>query len=149
MTPRFDPSGLVTFLHWYVEYLDRDFSAALEIVAASDREYVEFQEVLFPKTLLMGFSYEALGEADLARATADSARRGLAARLRERPEDPRLHTALSYTHAVLGNRDAAVRAAQQAVELMPISKDAMEGPEYVWNLAIIYAAFGEVDAAVE
>ena len=147
--PGFDPSGLVTFLHWYVEYLDRDFSAALEIVAASEREYVEFQEVLFPKTLLMGFSYEALGEADLARATADSARRGLAARLRERPEDPRLHTALSYTHAVLGNRDAAVRAAQQAVELMPISKDAMEGPEYVWNLAIIYAAFGEVDAAVE
>ena len=32
---------------------------------------------------------------------------------------------------------------------MPISKDAVDGPGFVRNLAAIYARFGEVDAAVE
>ena len=56
---------------------------------------------------------------------------------------------MSQAHAILGNRDEAVRSAQRAVELLPISRDAMEGPAYVVNLAETYASFGEVEAAVE
>ena len=69
--------------------------------------------------------------------------------LGERPDDPRLHASLSGAHALLGQKEEAIRAAQRAVELMPISNDAVDGPGFVRNLAAIYARFGEVDAAVE
>jgi hypothetical protein len=90
-----------------------------------------------------------MGETDRAQAAADSARRGLEARLRERPDDPQLHSALSGAHALLGNEEEAIREAQRAVELLPISRDAVDGPGYVRNLGNMYARFGEADAAVE
>ena len=154
--PGFDPWGLVTALRMYVEYFDRDYAAALEVLSHSELEYFEWPGPggsgsggTAPRTLYTGLCHAAMGETARAQAAADSARRDLEARLRERPDDPRLHMALSLTHAVLGNRDEAVRDAQEAVELMPISEDAMAGPDYVRNLATIYAWFGEVDAAVE
>ncbi|UCC84482.1 MAG: tetratricopeptide repeat protein, partial [Gemmatimonadota bacterium] len=80
---------------------------------------------------------------------ADSARRDLEARLRQWPDDPRLHLSLGWAHAYLGHKEEAIRTAERAVALMPISQDAVLGPAFVINLAIIYAWFGEVDAAVE
>jgi TolB-like protein len=152
----FDPRGVVTVLRAYADYLDRDYAAALEVLSRSELEYFEFpgpggsvQGASAPRTLLMGLCYAALGETDRARAAADSARRDLEARLGERPDDPRLHGSLSQAHAVLGQREEAIRAAQRAVELLPIAKDAIAGPDYVSNLAATYAWFGEVDAAVE
>ncbi len=154
--PGVDPWGIVTYLRWYVEYVDREYTAALEVLSRSGFDYIEFEMSggsgsggSAPRTLFVAMCYARMGEAQLARAAADSARRDLETRLRERPEDPRLHQSLSRAHAVLGHRDEAVRAAQRAVELLPMSEDAENGPHYVLNLANTYARFGEVNAAVE
>jgi TolB-like protein/Flp pilus assembly protein TadD len=147
--PGFDPWGMVTVVRGYVEYLDRDYAAALEVVSESELEYFEAPGVLESITFWRGICYEGLGETERARAAADSTRRDLEARLDERREDPELHRALSMAHALLGHRDEAIRAAQRAIELRPISEDAVDGPDYVLNLATVYAWFGEVDAAVE
>jgi serine/threonine-protein kinase len=151
-----DPWGLVTTLRWYVEYFDREYPAALEVLSRSGFDYIEYEAaggsgsgVSAPRTLWMGMSYAGMGEAQLARPAADSARRELERRLRERPDDPRLHFSLSQAHALLDQREEAVRAAQRAVELVPLSEDAENGPNYVLNLANIHAWFGEVGAAVE
>jgi tetratricopeptide (TPR) repeat protein len=90
-----------------------------------------------------------MGQTERARAAGDSAHRDLEAWLRERPDDPLLHQSLSSAFALLGQKEEAIRAAQRAVELMPISEDAVDGPGFVRNLASIYARFGEVEAAVE
>jgi serine/threonine-protein kinase len=154
--PGVDPWGLVTFLHWYVECLDREYAASLEVLSRGGFDYIEFEGPggagsgsSAPRTLLMGLSYAGMGEAQLARAAADSARRDLETRLRERPDDPRLHVSLSQAHALLDQREEAVRAAQRAMELVPMSEDAQNGPFYVLNLANIHAWSGEVAAAVE
>jgi hypothetical protein len=52
-------------------------------------------------------------------------------------------------HAALGEKEAAIRAGARAVELEPISKDAVNGPVFVGHLAIIYAWTGEKDLALE
>jgi TolB-like protein/Flp pilus assembly protein TadD len=152
--PGFDPWGLVTVLRWYVEYYDRDYAAALEGLSHSELEYFEwgssgFAQFFVPRTLYMGLCYVALGQIDLAHAAADSARRDLEARLREQPDDPRMRSSLSLAHALLGNKEEAIREGQRAVELEPISKDAVDGTYYVLNLGYTYARFGDVDAAVE
>ena len=136
-------------MRWSVEFLDRDYAAALEDLSHSEREYFESQGGVAPKTLLMGACFAGMGETDRARAAGDSARRDLEARLGERPDDPQLHQALSLAHALRGQKEEAIQAAQRAVELMPISVDAVDGPGFVRTLAAIHARFGEVDAAVE
>ena len=51
--------------------------------------------------------------------------------------------------AGLGNRQLAIEEGQKAVELRPISRDALEGPEYVEKLAKAYALLGENELALE
>ena len=51
--------------------------------------------------------------------------------------------------AGLGRKEEAISEARCAVEMMPIAKDAVEGPIWVANLALVYAWTGERDRALE
>ncbi len=66
-----------------------------------------------------------------------------------RREDPRLHSALGKGHALLGNKEEAIRHARQAVELWPIQKDAVDGCSFEVYLAEIYSLTGEAELAIE
>jgi serine/threonine protein kinase/tetratricopeptide (TPR) repeat protein len=59
------------------------------------------------------------------------------------------YSALSFVYAYLGRKEDAIRAAEWAVQLLPISKDAFQGPDYVQRLAEIYAIVGEYEAAID
>jgi serine/threonine-protein kinase len=56
---------------------------------------------------------------------------------------------LGIADAVLGNKENAIREGRRAIELMPISKSAIEGPLLVQYLALIYAWTDEKDLACE
>jgi serine/threonine-protein kinase len=84
----------------------------------------------------------------LERAYADSGRRVWEAQEKDRPDDPGPHNALGFIYAQLGRKVEAIREGQRAVELLPVSKDALLGPKVVDNLAQIYMIVGEPDAAI-
>ena len=65
------------------------------------------------------------------------------------PHDPNVASALGRALALDGEKQAAIREGQRAVELMPISKDAMDGTTHVKHLAEIFAIVGENDAALD
>jgi tetratricopeptide (TPR) repeat protein len=56
---------------------------------------------------------------------------------------------LAVVDALLGQKEAAVAEAKRTVEMLPISKDALEGPGIVMNLAVVYAWTDEFDRAFE
>ena len=56
---------------------------------------------------------------------------------------------LGMADAALGHKDEAIREGRRAVELMPVSKDAIRGPLLIQYLAVIYAWTGEKDLALE
>ena len=56
---------------------------------------------------------------------------------------------LGMADAALGHKDDAIREGRRAVELLPMTKDAIIGPLLVRNLALIYAWTGEKDLAFE
>ena len=50
--------------------------------------------------------------------------------------------------ALLGQKEAALRDARKAVELLPESVDAFMGPSFTANLAAVYAWNGDKDRAI-
>ncbi len=102
--------------------------------------------------------YYLLGERDLQRAYADSVRLRGEARLRAVPEEYRTvpyrtvlspHVDLSLANALLGNQEAAVAGAEAAVELLPVSVDAIRGLDALINLARVYTILGYEEEAIE
>src|SRR5438552_1102035 len=97
------------------------------------------------------------GEGLLARSMHDHARARTAftaARLEQEQimrtqEDYRALCVLGLIDAALGNKEAALQEGRRAVELLPITKDAMDGAALAVNLAQIYAWAGENDLAIE
>jgi serine/threonine-protein kinase len=84
-----------------------------------------------------------------ARVYLDSARVMLETQAARHPDDPGFHARLGSTYAELGRHVEALREAEKAVSLRPISQDAVNGALYRWNLARILAKAGQVDAAIE
>jgi TolB-like protein/cytochrome c-type biogenesis protein CcmH/NrfG len=56
---------------------------------------------------------------------------------------------LGVIDAALGRKQDAIREGRRGCELLPISRDAIDGAAYAVNLALIYAWTGEKDLAIE
>ncbi|NQT64386.1 MAG: hypothetical protein HQ556_15600 [Candidatus Marinimicrobia bacterium] len=48
-----------------------------------------------------------------------------------------------------GNKAKAIDAGKRAIELEPVSKDALNGPDHHFRLAIIYNFVGETELAID
>jgi TolB-like protein/Tfp pilus assembly protein PilF len=70
------------------------------------------------------------------------------AELLVQPSNAKLWAALSRMEALLGQKEAALRDARQAVELLPESVDAILGTVFTANLAAVYAWSGDKDRAI-
>ncbi len=88
------------------------------------------------------------GYAARARAHADSARTIFERRVRADPEEAGRRMALAVTYAQLGRKADALRAGALAVQILPVSRDAMDGPDLQEGLAYVEMLVGEADAAV-
>jgi len=127
-----------------LDMMDRDFGAAIEILSQPE---VNPESVA---TLLLKANALALsGDAGAARTHYDSVRVLAETALGEEPEDARTHMRLAGAYAGLGRGEEAVREAEVAVELMPVSRDALTGLSLQESLAEVYAAVGEADRAVD
>ena len=60
-----------------------------------------------------------------------------------------LLSSLAVLDALLNNKEAAISEAKPATEILPVSKDALDGPGVLKNLAVVYAWSGELDLAFE
>jgi serine/threonine protein kinase len=65
------------------------------------------------------------------------------------PENINLLSGLAVTDALLGRKEDAIKEAKTAVERLPISVDAVDGPCVAANLAAVYAWTGELDLAMQ
>ena len=66
-----------------------------------------------------------------------------------RPKTRQLHAFLGLALAYLGQKAAAIREGQRGVALLPISRDAFNGPYLQHQLARIYMLVGEPEKALD
>lgn len=138
-----------TWIWFNQEVLEGNYQAALERISSSPIEMFEWMVALIPREQLLGDVYSLMGDRERARAAYESARTVLERERAERPDDARVHSALGLVLAGLGLKDEAIAAGRRAVELYPISVDAFQGPDFIHDLAAIYARTGELDAAMD
>ncbi len=102
-----------------------------------------------PNTMYKAFIYDYLEEPDLARTLYENAADILEKKVAEVPADPRYHSALGIAYAGLGRKEEAIKEGLLAVELLPVSEDAMYGLGHLQDLAVIYTKTGEYEKALE
>ncbi|MGH8102554.1 MAG: hypothetical protein ACREIW_14750, partial [Chthoniobacterales bacterium] len=86
---------------------------------------------------------------DSAHAALIKARAELDEIVRDQPNYAKALCAIGMIDAALGRDKEAIEEGQRAVELLPVSKDAIDGALLVQHLAIIYASCGKKDAALD
>jgi serine/threonine protein kinase/Flp pilus assembly protein TadD len=139
----------ITDIAWIsVEMADRNYSEVLERLDSIPFDDFELQDLYFNKDLIYATVYHVQNKPTLMESHANSARIALEKRMSEHPEDPRYHTDLGKVYALLGRKEEAIREGNQAVKLMPVSKDAFAGPGYVLDLAQILIIVGEYEEAI-
>ena len=94
-------------------------------------------------------AYALKGDTANMRKHAEESRKAFEEELRQSPLDAQRHVLLGLSLAYLGRKDEAIREGRRGVELMPVSKDAFNGPYMQHQLARIYLLGGEPEKALE
>jgi TolB-like protein/Flp pilus assembly protein TadD len=140
-----DPDGLVTFSRVQLLLLQRKFPDAIALLKQSPQDVFHYQ----PREFFEGAIYTFLNDKEKAVSAFERARPIAEKALRESPDDASRHVTLGFILAGIGQKNAAIAEGKRAVELLPESQDAFDGPKMNVHLAQIYAWTGENDQALE
>jgi TolB-like protein/class 3 adenylate cyclase/predicted Zn-dependent protease len=130
-------------------FLERQFDEAIGLIRSRLTEYRDLSDIerLFNPFFLL-LAQEYAGDIGGARASAKQMLAPLQTLCQKDPGNPNFAQALSVTHAVLGQRDAAIKEAERVITLLPSGKDAVNGPKFEENLAYIEVLVGDKDRAI-
>jgi len=146
--PGADPGGLITWIRVGILTLERKFPEALQVAQQFPGETLATATTApCPKALLEGTLYLYQGDKEKARIAYGHARAVAEKLVREAPQDSARHGQLGVVLAALGQKEQAINEGKRAVELLPESQDAFDGPQGTASLAQIYAWTGEFDEA--
>jgi TolB-like protein len=132
----------------YVALSERDPAAAARAVAAIPATGIA-TDLNFPRAWCEGLAARAKGDHAAAQTAFLAARAEVEQTAREQPNYGPVFTVLGLIDAGLGRREEAIREGRRARELLPITKDSMDGSELMKYLGVIYAWCGEKDLAIE
>ena len=146
----YDPDGAATSTRINLALYERDAGSAAKILAASKlEELVGGTGSLLPRSWFQALISQAQGDPQKARDAFAMARLKIEAKLHDQPDDGVLLAMLGLIDAGLARKKEALAEGHRAVELRPISNDALDGAVVISNLAMIYAWVGDVDSAIE
>jgi TolB-like protein/class 3 adenylate cyclase/Tfp pilus assembly protein PilF len=132
-------------------WMQRDKNESEKALALIPAEGIanSFDEASVPREYCVGRTAWLFGNKELAQ-TALIAARGIFERTtHEQPDYAQGWSYLGLTDAMLGRCSEAIQEAKRACEILPYTKDSWVGPTFITYLAVVYAACGEKEAALE
>jgi TolB-like protein/Tfp pilus assembly protein PilF len=129
--------------------LERRYTEAIRLLQARLAQF-HFDSELFKgaSQVLLAFMQRLAYDRAGAKITAEQARNTLDQFCRNQPDNAYLARLLSLANAALGEKDSALKEAERAIMLEPRAQDAISGPGFEENLALIQAIFGENSRAI-
>jgi TolB-like protein len=98
--------------------------------------------------VLAGLVYFAAGDKAAVRTRLAAPLAEWRARMEHEPGNPIALATVGQMEALVSHPKEAVRLVRKAMELVPESRDAVDGPSYGYYLAQVYAVIGEKDQAL-
>jgi len=133
----------------FASLCERDFDGARRALAVLPIAGCQENNFPFPRAWCEGVVAQIRGDIAAARAAFGNGRTETAKLVAEQPDYPEGLSVLGMIDAALGHKEDAIREGRRAVELLPVTKDAIIGAQLVQNLALIYAWTGEKDLALQ
>ena len=129
--------------------LERNYSECIRLLQARQAQLhfdSQYEKALNP--VWLAFIHRLAGDTAGARVSAEQARNTLEPLYRDQPDNFVFAASLSQAYAAMGEKHLALKAAEQAVMLLPSAKDRVSGPSLEQNLAFIQTIFGENSTAI-
>ncbi|PYL46203.1 MAG: hypothetical protein DMF40_13280 [Verrucomicrobia bacterium] len=133
---------------FYVALCERDPAAVAQALAAIPESGTAV-DLNFPRSWCEGMAARIKGDDATARAAFLAAHTELERTVSEQPGYAPALCVLGLIDAALGRKDEAIREGRRAIEILPITKDSIDGAELVKYMGVIYAWCGEKDLAIE
>ncbi|HEX4631999.1 MAG TPA: hypothetical protein VH188_13660 [Chthoniobacterales bacterium] len=130
--------------------LQRRYPEALQLAEGlKDEALKNDSEALMGKYGTIGIAKKLMGDDAGAREALTKAKAYAEKWVGDAPNEAKRHDRLAEALAWLGEKDAAIAEAKRAMELLPESVDAFEGPLCTQSLAETYMVVGEYEKAIE
>jgi serine/threonine protein kinase len=129
---------------------DRKFTKAEQILASDPKPEFDLGDRRFVcRDFLLGEIKAAEGDTAAEKVAFETARPLQLAYVQKWPDDPNPLMMLALTDAALGRTEDALSEGRKAVGMLPISKDAVDGPVLATELAQVYVWAGENELAIQ
>jgi TolB-like protein/Tfp pilus assembly protein PilF len=128
---------------------ERSTTGASRLLANYPRDGVVYGGANYPHAFWEGVVAKWQGDASKAQTAFTIARSDIAKVVEKQPDFAAALSLLGIIDAGLGRKEDAIREGKRACQLLPLSKDAIDGPALAANLALIYTWTGEKDIAIE
>ncbi len=145
--PGVDPGGDVSEARWNLCMLQRDFTAAAQVLANLPDKRGDpvnsWLKIFFQGQLALAGADAKTAQQFFATFTAN-----LEPWVRDHPTISLARDLLAVAYALMGRKEEAIAQALRVVELEPESQDAFHGTYNQATLALVYARTGENDKAI-
>jgi TolB-like protein/class 3 adenylate cyclase/Tfp pilus assembly protein PilF len=128
---------------------ESDGAAAERALSVLATDGCHDEGIPFPRAWCEGMVARLRGEETAAREAFNRAHEEIEKVLRDQPAYAEGLCVLGMIDAALGKKEAAIQEGRHAVELLPMSKDALNGARVAEYLAVIYATVGEKKRAID
>jgi TolB-like protein/Flp pilus assembly protein TadD len=146
-----DPVALRSIAgHWlYCALIDRNTATAKDALISLGETPFSDDVVQFNRSFLQGVFARMMNDDEQARSAFAVARAEQEKTVQAEPNYGPPLCVLGLIDAALGRKEEALREGRRAVELLPVEKDAINGPHMITYLAMIAAWIGDKDLACE
>ena len=134
---------------FYVALCERDPIGARRALAAMPPGGGREQSFPFPDAWSEGVAARLRGDAAAARSAFIKARAEVSKIEEQNPAYPEAICVGGLIDAALGRKEEAIMRARRAVEMLPVSRDSINGELLIEYLALVYVWTGENDLALE
>ncbi len=128
---------------------ERDPEAARRALLALPSDGCHDEGLPFPRAWCEGLVARLQGDPGAAQAAFRNARSEVDKILQAQPDYGEALCVLGVIDAALGRKEEAIKEGRRAVELLPVTKDSINGAVSIKYLAAIYCWTGETDLALE
>jgi serine/threonine-protein kinase len=132
-----------------LDLIDENPESALARLDAWPGGAIDWPDDFAPKELLECMCLTGMDQQLAASSVCASAIGLLESEKEKRPYDYRVYSSLGQAYALLGKKEAAIRAGENALESMPISKDAIDGMNVAIRVAKVFTLAGHEDKALD